>query len=335
MESQTPHNQNDTPIDESDPWNIARSYSTLIGEVPDVLTSVVRKLARDYQAVSSYTNISLFMARRLLRAPGIKAPVYYFARSFYPTSFEDRDSVDTDTLLNILNPHDLACILATLYIFRRLKRICPAEEWQQISDRIHERTAVAGHMGVAIPDLGLGNAILLSSIRHLALGTFLAHHRAEYQSYRQQVKTKKVDFDHNKENLSYGCTSLQVSGCLIQVLGIGVDFADALTKGLNTRVPIDSIKEKLAFFFRTGDLWVANIEKNHAVPDIVHDARFYPTETRMKFLEQRLAQHFSSEGGDVRWFEKAKEDISPELTPELFVDLEDEEALEGAESLDG
>lgn len=306
----------ETPLDiyTAESWEYSRNYASLLGEIPNSFGSTVRSLVSDHEknagALSAGTR---FLAARLIRSQSLKASFYYAAQTFKPDVIAQKDSISDKDLVDIFTPYEIACLLGTIYLYKKAKKLCDPGEFAFIAPALIKEIDIAGAVGAAISGIGLGNGLLSCGMRYIACMTFLKHNTKHFQEFRRLLKNQKTIFSLKHESEYFGCTVPQIASIFLQTLGFGIEFAnryamdfsnpELLTKTVPTSSP-----------FKVTQLWIRSLTDKAAVPDVIHDTKYYPKNAE---ATNRLIEIAKAE--PTGWLDKNSDDINPEKTPKLAV----------------
>ena len=317
MADDTPPSQNTPDGSSYETWEQARKYSSLVGNVSSLFSTAIRFLRKDAESPSkALSQTSKFCLQRLLNSDSFKAPVYYAALTFKPDAVKEATYLSPVGLASLFTPDELAHLIGSLYLYRRIQKGCDENEWSELSRNMHLHAELAGHVGVAMPNISLGWGMLLGSIRHLSCGLFLGVDQKKYVQYRRNQKIKKQTFDLTEEITTFGCSHLHIASLLVQSLGLGSAIPKAINTGLLTSTSDDSVDAD-GYRMRIAWVWTEALKATGQPSNITHKGAYYPKKQELEVLLARAAQ-LKEEGSRWLFLKKGKEDISPEKTPCLF-----------------
>lgn len=300
-------------------WENSRSYSALLGDVPASFSSTTRSLVLDVEKRGGKLSpASKFLALRLLKGKNLKAPFYFAAALLRERELSTKNTVTDNDLLALFKPDEIAALFAVIYLYKKAKKFCDPTEWGFIAPALMRSVDAASMVGAAIPNVGLAAGVFAGAMQHIAISTFLRYNIKHFTEYRRSIKSRSTLFDIDKQMEYYGCTSPQIASIFIQSVGFGVTYSTAYALAFSDGKLIDKT-DPSSSPFKVVELWMNSILSTGQIPQVVHDSKFYPPDkASIDWFMQKL-QKFS-EGKDVtnHWLERGKEDISPELTPQLY-----------------
>lgn len=304
-------------------WEEAKKIAALIGDVPPTFTTLVHFLRQDIAKNNGLLGpYSQYCLRRLLQAPGAKAPLYFAALTYVPQKVELYSRIESVTFTKFFTLEDLSLIVGLLYLYRRIRRGIDPNEWPALAKELMVRTDVGGLVGRAMPAIGIGAGLLVGASRHLGAAMFLGIDKAGFAKYRRRARAKGVALDVEDELATWGCTHVQIAAMLFQTMRLGVDIVDSLSRGLTFKyseyLDASVLRINLAL------LWIESMLATYAPPDIVHKGQFYPLAKELAYLSDSVKK-IRKEGSPYHWFDRGHLDISAEKTPALY----------GAEDEDG
>ncbi len=298
-------------------WDFARRFASLFGGVPSSFSSTIRGVLTDWERTKTISHGNRFQMLRLLNTGSVKAPLFYAAQTFIEDKIQDRDFIASEDFLSLFEPIDLCALIGMIYLYRRAKRIVVEDEWPFVGNPTSLSTELAGHIGFAIPAIGCSVGILGIGLWNLSYAAFASHDKKGFIEHRRALKIKKITRNEEMEMERWGCCAYQIATVLAQALGLGIQFSEAMTKGLSPDTRTSKTLEKEAYRFSIVQLWAEALETTGKIPNIAHKAEFYPSKGAVTLLEEKVAS-LTSAGSPYGWLDRGKEDISPELTPMLF-----------------
>lgn len=305
-------------LESAQSWEQARKIAALIGHTPSTFFSCIRFLRNDFEN----HNNELSKAGRdtlytLLRSASFKAPLYYCALTFRPQAISSLAYISPAALMTVFKPDELSVIIALLYLCRRVRKLCAAEEWQFISQLLCVHADLGGIVGRFIPTIGFANGIMAGAVRHVASALFDAIDKKEFPNYRRLMKRTGRYFDQQEEFKKWGCTHSQIASLLTQALGLGPVVGNAVGRGLSPVAASTDGSVKDALSIQMAVQWIDALHSTGKPPLVVNDARFYPL---AESLEPMLTEagRVKDNGSPHSWLLRGKSDISPETTPALF-----------------
>ena len=302
-----------------DEWQTAKKYSGLYGNMPGAFTTLIRSLGNDYEKSSKeFSAASRFQLLRILKSDSFKSPFYFALKTFKPAQLDSLQSHNPSNLITLLTPIETAAILATLYLYRRARKLCDQAEWRFLTEGIHMRAEVSGLVGSAIPAIGLSVGLLAECRPILSWAAFLLNDLKGFQEYRRGLKLKKNRRDFEFELRRWGCVHLQVGAHLLLGMGLGGSFVSDLMFGLEADELGQAGPNKIVYATKLVTLWTDALLQTGREPQMKHDAAFYPEKNPLAALIE-LARLVKNSESQFFWLEKNKHDIGPDKTPRLFL----------------
>jgi len=299
-------------------WEQAKKYSAVIGNVSSLFSSCIRFLMKDAAAGQKIiSSTSKYALARLLSSPSFKAPIYFAAKAFKSEQLAQTAKLTPEQLAALFAPDELAHLVGLIYVYRRLQRIVPEEEWKEISRLVHTHGQLGGYVGQALPRIGLSWGLLLGSIRHLSWGPFVVADKKVFTGYRRTNKISKKTFDVQEETRIWGCNHLQVASLVIQQLGLGTAIPQAINLGLlsenqnSDQMPDEGYRGIILW------TWIESLKASGKIPDMTHKGAYYPVAAAAEKLEN-LAAPIVADGVPVDFFRVSKDDITAASAPHLF-----------------
>ncbi len=299
-------------------WEQAKKYAAVIGNVSSLFSSCIRFLMKDAAAgQTTLSTASKYSLGRLLSSPSFKAPIYFAAKAFKGEELAKRSKLTPEELASLFSPDELAHLVGMLYVYRRLQRLVPEDEWNEVSKLLHIHAQLGGYVGQALPRIGLSWGLLLGTIRHLSWGLFVVADKKVFTAYRRQTRIKKVTFDIPEETRIWGCNHLQVGSLVIQQLGLGTAIPQAINLGLLAEDTPDDVVADEGYRARILWIWIEALKATGSRPDITHKGAYYPVQAAADKLEE-LAAPIISDGVPVEFYQVNKEDLTATSAPHLF-----------------
>ncbi len=299
-------------------WEISRAYAQKLGAMPQSFTSIIRMLLVDHEKNNGeVSNANVTQAGLLLNSESLKAMYYYSLKTFRAERLASEGHLTKRKLTSFFTAHELACIMAMSLLYRRCKKLVPAEKFSEIASNTQIRINAGGYVGQTIPHIGLGWGMLAGAVRLLGEVAFMLHDSAGYEKYLTHKSNKDLDFDVDFETSRWGCTSIQIACNLLQELGFGISTGECLIGGLDPRTPEELIQEDKVYRVKVTGVWIEALLSTGDIPQITHRGAYYPMEKDLQKLKIDI-QKEPRPGSDENWLDKNKNDISEETTPQLF-----------------
>jgi hypothetical protein len=314
-------------------WEQAKRMAGLVGEIPSVFSTCIRFFRIDAERNKGIlTPSSRYCFARLIDSPSMSAALYFAARTYRATSLLSLPELRPRDLMDLFKADELAAIVAALYLQRRIERGCPATEWINLLPNMTLYSEVGGHVGQAIPKIGFAFGLLLGTFRHLTLALMMGIDEKKFIAYRRHLKFTGAPFELSMEQQLWGTTHPQLASMLLQVMGLGTGYFEAVVAGLYPGKIQDTTQTEHAYLGRVTALWIDTLVATGSIPNIVHRGQYYPLGTELDVLLSTVAS-LRKEGSQFRWLTRNRADLGPHLDPPLTltrageaVDLEAEES---------
>jgi len=291
-------------------WSRADKYSKLLGAIPSSFSTAIRTLRTNNPdgAGNGFDKNSRFMADRLIKSPTLKAPVHFAACMLAPDKVTPDAPVSDAVLLNSLTPHEVASVLGMIYTYRRVKRLCEGQLWDNLAKEMHAQSDIGIRLGKCIPRIGTSVGIVLGSVRWLAMALFLSRDEKGFRAYRREVNAKNKYHDLDGEMKIWGCDHIQIASKILQTLGFGLPFAAGFSFGLTStnHTELESDPEYYRWYCAT--LWIEALRKHGKAPDMTHKGAYYPLKEHLDTLGLAVRE-INSGGSKFNWLGKEKQDL--------------------------
>ncbi len=305
---------------EQNPWEAAKQLASLIGLGPNAITTCIRLLRKDVEQNNNFPGkLSQYCLHSLLRGHTIKSSVYYAALTYRPGRTGAILAFNTPAFWEVFTAEELATILGMVLLFRRIKAGVKPESFAPIANAMHAFTDIGGHLGEAIPAIGLSRGILLGAVRHLASAMFLGIDEKGFVKFIRKLRGENKFFNPEAEIPIWHCSHAHIASYIVQILGLGVSEANALAQGLLPTSLSDAELPRETFRIKIAALWIEQLYRTGAPPSITHRGEYYPLAADLKRLVDAVAG-VRKDGSRYSWLAKGRNDISHELTPALYDD---------------
>lgn len=314
----------ESDVDPNEAWDTAKKYAALLGAVPSSFSTLIRSLIGDEDKNNGQLSSSTCSAAvRLFSGPSSRAALYFASRLYRPTAFQSDTAFKVKDLVLLYRPIDLAGLVGCLYLFRRARKRCPDDEWGELAQGMKLGVDLGFLVGTAIPNIGAALGALRGGVRSAAIATFHIHDQKGAKEYRRHLASKNLEFDQDWEVSRWGCSSAQVSSVMVQSLGFGVTFSNALYMSLTlSEAPLASGPlsgcDLLAYRFAITQLWAKAVYETGSEPTIVHRGEFYPVRTALEELVAQVSK-IKSGAAEENWLSRGKDDLTAQNAPHMFV----------------
>lgn len=316
----------ETPLHTDNPWQKARDHLHSLGRIPPVFTLAVRSLMSDhYKGQAALSPASIFLVNRLMLSPSMKSVIYHAVLTFHSESVVNTPYLASADLIRKFPPADLASIIAGAYYYRLFKRKLHARgddsAWVDISRRVLDDFDLGGFIGSCIHTIGAGVGIVSSGFLSLAQSLFLLMDVKSAEPYLSHSALEGVWPDLEYELETWGCTSAQIAGNMMQQIGFGMPWMNAAINSysyLHASFPLSEHPTDEYFLkMRYALFWIETLRTTGQAPMIKIPADFYPPKQEL-FRLLYLAGQVSEQGSKYSWASRIKEDIVPSQTPQLY-----------------
>lgn len=317
-----------TPIKDSAKERVNKVVRS-IGAIASTVTACIRSLTMNnaYDAPrGGLDEMSYFELSRYLKAPSLKIPFYFAAERRMSSAQKEAPAIGSREIIDIFNAHELASLLALTYLYKRVRtRIKDSEDWERIHKSVEEHLEISSLLGQALPSIGFGNAILVGTIRPLALALFFLIDPEGYKQHRDELKTNGVPFDLAGERNRWGITHLDVACRLLIQLGFGQTFSSDFYNGLASESDANLNDEQLRF--RLMGLWIEALTMGSIPPKVRGEEKHQASGDVLDLLFDSCGQVRASGVTDC-WIGKGKKNVSKSSHPALFAasDLNNQES---------
>lgn len=310
-------------------WEIAKNYSSLLGALPSSFTSAVRSLLHDSARTEGQQgNGARFQSQRLFRAPNLGATLFFGCRALRPERFPRGTTPSPLTLTALFTSAELAAFIATVYLFRRARKLCPQDAWAPLEQAGQLQSNLGFIVGESMPSIGAGTGLLVGGIRYVAFATLHMHDQKGAREYQRYLKVRKLTYDPDYEFSRWGCTSAQIGASMLQSFGFGVAFANAYALAFSTYPPLLDESDEEVYRLAIAQLWISTLHTTRTEPQMTHRGQYYPTKEAHAALV-RKAEAMCSDEPRFLWLMKGKEDLSEPLAPSSDTEAPHTDDLDG------
>lgn len=302
-------------------WERAQTHIDSLQRIPPVFTLAVRSLMSDqYRGNEALSPASYFLVNRLMRSPTMKAILYYAALTFHMDTIDNCPYLSSADLVRLFKPGDLAALIGVSCLHRTLsKQIVhntSAQGYAALCAQAFKMHDMGGYVGYAIPTIGAGRGILAAAAAPLAHLLFYLMNEEKAETYAQFVYMDNTGVDTDFENNTFGCTSYELASCLLMKMGFGLQWMNGLMTALTSPALASSARGE-STHFSYARYWIDLLWKTGSGPTEKVAAVYYPGQKDLYRLLFRTAQTLEM-GSKYTWANKGKNDISPQLTPQLY-----------------
>lgn len=208
--------------DEQLSWDYAKRYAEILSTMPERLQRAIKDLRKDQPALGeSREAIVPFAALNTLkiiyRSARFKIPIYFAASQLYPERFALAEDDTEKALLQTLGIKLFATLLTLVWYRRRLMKVSPSEDTTAVIESMLIAMELGFHAGKLLPDLGPGDAMMISAVRYAAVATLMVGDPETFRRYRNLHKgTLNGDFERER----WKCDHAQISSYLLHAIGM-------------------------------------------------------------------------------------------------------------------
>jgi hypothetical protein len=307
------------PDKEAEQWQAATQFAAHQSELPFSILALVRVLVADEEAgATEASNGTKFTLIRLLKSEVFRAPYYYCVSLFRPEALRGRNRPFSITdFLQTFSPAEHAFFTAMIFMFKKSQKTCAGAAFEEVAKRMQLGINLGWSIGSSLKELDPLLGLLVGTFRWLGTLPFLQFDPEGFESYlRHCNKLERVLPDTDYELERWGCTSSQVGLLLTQKMGFKSSLVTPVFNGTQTsgRTPVDG---RTDFICRATDIWLRHFLKENTEFNVPLPAEFYLNEADRQWIASCIADATPSRS--LEWLFATTKDISPSLTPELFI----------------
>lgn len=311
-------------ISETEPFHTAKLLAHSFGSYTAAFSAAIRSLTLDSaNAVApnkdNFSSSTKSLVNRLIKCPSVMAPFYYASLTCHEEKLEKLETIKPDDLLELYLPNDLAALFGTIYVCRRLEKICDKEHWQPVAEKLQLYADVALLLGSAVPSIGRDRELVIAACKHFAFAIFSVAGPAILKKYRISLSVNKVPYDLKSELEYWGTTHLHIGAHMLTALGFSSEYASAyLNAGLTDHISKLDRNERC---FKAGMFWLESLVLQGTAPQSTLGDEFEFREASADAFLNAVDQ-IKKNGSPHSWLFRRKEDLGPENAPKLDYDPE-------------
>ncbi|MBN8549036.1 MAG: hypothetical protein J0M12_06955 [Deltaproteobacteria bacterium] len=293
-------------------WDEARAYAGLLGRPHTLFTNAIRYLRNLTQhGTTVLSETEPYPLAVLLKSPSLRAILYYAAAALRKDELGKLPQLDGFGLLRVFPPDELAAILTTTYLFRKVKKIIDPRIWETLSQEIQIQMEAGFYIGTKMPAIGTSRGLLVGVIRYSALSLFSKKDPRNFKAFRRELNDKEKLFNIKGELTRWGCDHLQIASILLQSMGMGIPCAKALAAdSMPTEAEADS-EEMLSWY--AARAWIQSLIEDEKAPAcFAAGSPFFCEGEVFANLQERVDSIYEM-GSSFDWIEKTKEDLPKSL----------------------
>jgi hypothetical protein len=308
-------------------WQTAAELLKPFGYVAANFTEAIRLLTTAYSEDSPLSPGGGNHIIRLLKNNTIKATYYFCARQFRPELLRSKKPFLPQDFLEAFAPIDHAVLITLCYLFKNLSNKIDREDWEYVQNPLYEALAVGGQIGKTVPQIGLGLGLLTRGLRYLAFAPLIHDNRKAFKEYRQHLKAKDIPFDTALEQKLWNCTTVQITGLLLEQMGYSpsaaIQYISAIER-TNSPAPDSSFGVPVRLADCLIDAYMEGHEIPTSTPAWVGQEIALPAEVRGNLLVS--LKHAAQDHNRIEWLNISSAHINPKDTPELFGETDKEDS---------
>lgn len=312
-------------------WEDARKYAALIGRPHTLFTNAIRYLrGLSQHGTTILTEAEPYQLAVLLKSSSLRSILYYAASALRKDELSKVKQLDGFGLLRVFPPEELAAVLATTYLFRKMKKYCDPRIWETLSQEIQIQMEAGFHIGTAMPAIGTSRGLLVGVVRYSALSLFAKRDPRNFKAFRRELNEKEKLFNLEGEISRWHCDHLQISSILLQSFGMGVPCAQGLCAATMPESGTPEGTEMLAWY--AARVWIQSLIEDEKAPACFGpESPFYVDGEKLADLQQRVDSIYEM-GSSFDWIEKTKEDLPKNLFDKLAAPIPEVAPDEGKEA---
>ncbi len=309
--------------DASGEWQRARQFADILGRPHTLFTSAIRYLRGLTQNGTSILEASEpYPLCMLLKSSSMRAVLYYAAQALHKDALAKQATIDGFALFRVFPPDELASVLATTYLYRRLKRSLDARVWESLSQEIQIQMETGFYVGSKIPAIGTHRGLLMGVVRYSALGLFSIKDGRGFKLHKRELNEKEKLYLLDAETSRWNCNHLQISSILIQSIGLGVPAANALVA---SQCPGEQDHPDMHAWW-AAKAWIQSLLEDERAPQCYAEGSpYYLAGEPFANLQERVDSIYEM-GSSFDWIDKTKEDLPKSVDQKIETSLPDEPA---------
>ena len=302
-------------------WQAARAYADILGRPHTLFTAAIRYLrSLSQNGTTILEDSEPYPLCMLLKSSSMRAVMYYAASALHKDALANQPNIDGFALFRVFAPDELASVLASTYIYRRLKRAVDPRVWESLSQEIQIQMEAGFHVGSKIPAIGSHRGLLMGVIRYCALGLFSIKDTRGFKQLRRELNDKEKLYLLDAETARWKCNHLQVASILIQSIGLGIPAAKAL---VSPGIPgADEVPDLHAWW--AAKMWIQALLEEECAPKCFEEGSpFHLSGEPFANLQERVDSIYEM-GSSFDWIDKTKDDLPKQLDHSIETSVPDE-----------
>lgn len=298
-------------------WELAKEFATQVGAIPGSFSSVVRALVLDSQKNDGGIQpVARASAERLFRIPACLAVLYFGVKDLVPEeALPVHARWSPAHMFDSFRALDLAAFLASFVYYKKCRALIGEELWEYLREPFRKESMIGAHVGIALPKIGMGAAMLVSSMRFFGLSAIGKTDPKLFRQYRREFKGKGQTFDGAYEKKLFGCSSAEIAVFLMSGIGFGTEICSGFRAAFDPISSLTQGNEDLGHRMQIADAWISALGKGRKQPEGAIPGHYFPLKEQLPLLLSKTEEILSSA---PHWFDRTREEIGPDRTPELF-----------------
>lgn len=306
-------------------WELAQKYAERLGRPHTLFTSAIRYLRTlTAKGTTILQDSEPYPLGMLLKSTSMRAVLYYAAAALHKEELGKQSSIDGFALFRVFPPDELASVLATTYIYRRVKRLIEPRVWETLSQEMQIQMEAGFHIGSKIPAIGTHRGLLLGVIRYAAMGLFSINDNRGFKLLKRELNEKELLFSPESENSRWGCNHMEIASILLQSVGLGVQAANAL---VTTACPSKEDHEELQAWY-AAKVWIQHLLEKERAPECYQQGSPFFLEGEVLANLQERVDSIYEMGSSFDWIDKTKEDLPKALDQKIETSIPEEAPVE-------
>ena len=297
-------------------WAAARNLTQKLGYIPSSFSVAIRLLVSDqFENNANLRPVTKFQVARILGTPTFLAMLYYATKEMRAGYISGKKVLTVGAMMDHFDPIDLAAMICCLLYYRKCRKFMGPDRWPKMATQIALEAHFGCQVGVAVPEIGIGAGLIMGSLRHFALTAMALQNEGAFHDYTISMKMKGITVDEELERKKWGCTSRQIGVYLLSNVSFGVDIANGYSTAMDPTAKWGNRPDQMMQRMMAAYTWIRGLMSGNNQPREKLPAVWFPAKGDIPAFEAELAV---IRRGKSHWLNRTKEEISRELSPELY-----------------